>query len=286
MKNTYFTGKRKIMKKSLLYGILILLLASMGQQAFGMKNFAKKAAIGSIGLGYAYFVGSAINNWSLPKKGEITLNEKTHADILNIVHEAYPELKNRFIKVVNVPKWSWATNWRLDADYIYAPYTDQEWKDAYNDNQKQPLIKESILHEASHILYHDNKTNLGKFLLPPLMAAQLYKTKKFRGPIALYIGYRALETHLLKRWQEYRADQDAIKRAQDPRILRAASKEAATIAENILELDFLPRLIINTLLLLDPHPSPKARAKYFAEAAQKLEEKQAQEKIKNGVSHD
>ena len=73
-------------------------------------------------------------------------------------------------------------------------------------------------------------------------------------------------------WREYQADQEAIKSTQDPNELRLISSTLSNLPTH--KPSTLKEKIAN---LLDPHPDKNTRAKYFAEAAQKLEEKQAQQ---------
>ena len=118
-------------KQSIFYGLIFLFLATMGQEAFAMKGFSQKASnyfrIGMKGLNYAGVIGLPtyiISKIDIIKK-EIKEIDKTptliqssenlasssiaetEKYILNVLHTAYPELKNTRIKVVNLPCKAW-----------------------------------------------------------------------------------------------------------------------------------------------------------------------------------
>ncbi len=336
-------------KQSLFYGLLFLLLASMGQETFAMKwtkqQWANGFRLGMKTLNYAGVMGCAA--YFLRKKyyetdakiyiakgctARVKLLE-TEKYVLNILHRTYPELKNTPIKVVYSPfrDLPWSTCFHNGTHYLLVPCTDPDLQKAISYNNAGTLYRgyiaftnslvsmigvsipvfelsgsamtpttldawnQIIMHEGSHILRNDDKnTNRLIFLLP---AAVIYGMNKVKttlgftsflsthpviGNLVKGLGYIpslpiklatcALFLIPYKNWCEYRADQDAIKHSQNPKELRAIS----SLHEN-LPTEQPSNLREKVQMLLDPHPADKTRAAYYAEAAQKLEEKQAQQ---------
>ena len=58
-------------KQPLLYGLIFLVLASLGQETVAMKVSTKKTALV---LGFTSLIGLAIKLKMRPNKGEVTLN--------------------------------------------------------------------------------------------------------------------------------------------------------------------------------------------------------------------
>ncbi len=153
-----------------------------------------------------------------------------------------------------------------------------------------------ILHEGSHILHRDNTTINALTNISPFIA--LYTTEKIKQRLNIHIlstrpilgtllkgagyvpsfGLKVLLTYALliypyRYWCEYRADQDAIQRSQDPALLHAA----ATWFGNIRQSEFEHLPVLTKILHFydyDVHPAHQRRAKYLKKAAEKLEEKQ------------
>lgn len=168
----------------------------------------------------------------------------------------------------------------------------------------------SMLHEGSHILHNDNQhATLFKYLIPPAVLYGTYKAKTSLGlatllkkqpadnvlrglgyigslPLKLWVSFLLL--YACRYWYEYRSDQDAIKRSQNPADLRAKSILFAKLAvldssNTSCQIMHVYRNIFRQPLslsraqlasLLDPHPAYATRAKYFKEAAERLEAQQ------------
>ncbi len=162
----------------------------------------------------------------------------------------------------------------------------------------------TLLHEASHILHNDYRNKMLLSFVAPLAA--IYGAEKLKRTvnlpavlsnrltlqnIAKGLGYipslpaKLLASTLLclpyAYWSEYRADQDEIKRARELSIFKAEINYLQQVPE---EKSLTLATKINNFL--DPHLASRTRAKYFVEAAQKLEEKQTQELTQNGINHD
>ncbi len=168
----------------------------------------------------------------------------------------------------------------------------------------------SMLHEGSHILHNDSQHSaLLKYMIPATVLYGTYKAKTSLGLTVLlknqpadnvlrglgYIGSLPLKLivsclllHACRYWHEYRSDQDAIKRSQNPADLHAKSTLFAHLSStdssascqikhlcNNLHIQPLSETRAQLASLLDPHPTNATRAYYFAKAAQRLEEKQA-----------
>ncbi len=305
------------MKQSPFYGLIFLLLASMGQETFAMKwtkqQWANGFRLGMKTLNYAGVMGLPtyiISKIDIIKKQikeidktpatvQASLNPasssiaETEKYILNVLHTAYPELKNIPIKVINLPCKAWATCPHKGTHYFATPCTDQDLKTATSTTLS--LWNVIIRHEGSHILHNDKKNGDLIAIIAP--AAIIYGSNKMKatlgltslfskslvaGDIIKALGYipsfplKLIASIAIWRtfweWREYQADQEAIKRTQDPNELRLVSSILLNLPTQ--KPANLKGKIAN---LLDPHPAKNTRAKYFAEAAQKLEEKQAQQ---------
>ena len=122
------------------------------------------------------------------------------------------------------------------------------------------------MHEASHILRHDNKQSGIPFLV-----SLFCLSKKIKTSLSLNATTILLHQFVLMPWQEYR-DEDVIKRAKNPEMLRAKSRYFANLGSQDTNAMTLTEKIKH---FCDPHPAHKTRATYFAEAAEKLEAQKA-----------
>ncbi len=313
-------------------------MASLGQEAVAMK-YANGFRLGMKSLHYAVLIGyPAYRTYKKIQETEISakatvVEPNVEKFVLDTLHEAYPELKNRTIKVVTVPNIQFAAGTTPRTYYIIVPnrlndrelesalkYKEKNWyRLSYKECEEKakehnltvhellalakldgiaidPLTFDSwkglILHEGSHLLHHDNRTDVVVVTTAP--AITLLGTEKLKKALGLHsvfsnrpilgniikgLGYIpslplkviasiCLLTGPAKYWSEYRADQDTIKRTQDPEILKTLSMWLDNLPEQ--DTSDLPAKI---KLMADPHPRHKTRAKYFAQAAQKLEEK-------------
>ncbi|MGE0010188.1 MAG: hypothetical protein AB7F19_06660 [Candidatus Babeliales bacterium] len=152
------------------------------------------------------------------------------------------------------------------------------------------LWKGTLLHEGSHLLHKDARTRIA--ILGTSVLVALYTTEKLKSYFDIHtlasdptivdtvlhglahipsllgkIGITAVCNAAWTYWQEYRADQDSIKRTRDPEILKARSEYFNALSEH----DHSPAQVVTDIM--DPHPSHTTRAKYFARAAQQLETK-------------
>ncbi len=299
-----------IKKQALFYGLIFLLLASLGQQAHAMK-WANGFRLGMKGLNYASTIALPVyllNQVDIIKK---QINEvansptqpalniasdstiETEKYILNVLHTAYPELKNTPIKVVNLRCKAWATCPHNGTHYFATPFTDKDLQTASPDT----LAKSNVIirHEGAHILHNDRRNvDLIALIAPAAILFGLNKMKETLGLTSLFsqntvagniikgLGYipslpikiiASLSIwHPFLYWREYQADQEAIKRTQDPKELRLISSTFSNMPTH--KPASLKEKIVS---YIDPHPNKDARAKYYAEAAQRLEEKQAQQ---------
>ncbi len=331
------------MKKSLLYGIIVLVLASLSQEAVAMKwangfrlgmKTAQYGALIATPMYLTYKLTGTLTPF-IDNNIIVTVEPEVEKFVLNTLHESYPELKDRTVRVIKYPKGAYQSTFAAAEDantsYICVPVSlnnaelelaqqfkseglqrmsDEEFeaKSKQANFKKHQLMamaqfqgvavdantldiwRETIRHEGSHILHHDILKNHFALLSAPIVG--LYGTEKIKNLLGLktlfsnrpilgnllkgfgYIpsfplkiaAYYLLLAKPAKYWAEYRADQDAIKRTQDPAEIKAQANAWANLPEH-------PPV----LKIIDPHPEHKARAKYFAEAAQKLEEKQAQQ---------
>lgn len=335
-----------IKKQSIFYGLLILLLASLGQQAIAMK-WANGFRLGMKGLNYGGTLLGA--NYLVEKdkskfaKISRSVNEESENHVLDVVHNAYPELKNRPIKVVSSPI-NWAGMSVNNTDHIFVNTEDKEIVKAKEYKKKntakeltKELIKDAaaykatipemvalceisgiamkpttidawngiILHEASHILHKDDASRrkyLGIIPIALLATTEAVKTKLglhtllsthsvgvnflkgigYISSLPIKIGLTLYLLNPLQYLQEYRADQDVIERVQNPEVLKAMSNLFESLPDQKHTKPTIRQKIEN---LIPTHPSWKTRAKYFAEAAEKLEQKQAQLN-QNGAVHD
>ncbi|MGE0010189.1 MAG: hypothetical protein AB7F19_06665 [Candidatus Babeliales bacterium] len=150
-----------------------------------------------------------------------------------------------------------------------------------------------LLHEGSHILHYDPSTVynptphilvlLGTEKIKKIVGLTSLKYPKnitannmIRGigsivSLPLKVAACGLLISTWRYWHEYRADQDAIKRTQNPNLLKAISSNFATLPQPCPVT--IPEKI--NYYLGDSHLNFKTRAQYFADAAQKLEKKQA-----------
>lgn len=145
-----------------------------------------------------------------------------------------------------------------------------------------------LLHEGSHLYHKDSRTRIALLGVSVLVA--LYATKKIKdyldvstiasdptftnliveglAQIPSLIGKISL-TGLMNAawtyWQEYRADQDSIARAQDVNILKARGEFFESLPDTSHTLEHVIKDI------MDPHPSNTTRAAYFNKAAQERE---------------
>lgn len=168
-----------------------------------------------------------------------------------------------------------------------------------------PLWKGSIVHEASHLVHDEPSYGHHINLLCAAFASQagmgytgklmskiplVVKTAKKIGQFKLHIAQgivaalllplkfklRDIATFPYKKFCEYRADQEVIKRSSDPRVLEANASGYKAIDEVVLALEkrdnprlgFLLKRFPQLVELLDPHPRPSVRSTYFAKAAE------------------
>ncbi len=343
-------------KQTPLYGLIFLLLASIGQETFAMKGFGQKASnyfrFGMKYLNYAGVLGyypyihmrnkQGIEN---ELKGAQTLNAKSETYFFEVLYRAYPDLEHKQIKIVRVPGQSWATVEHNNTNHLNIPCDDSELEKAIQysktNTQKydtadlktfaenwyqtipQYIISQencgqamtshtldrwhgAVLHEGSHIQHDDTqRKKLIESAVPMILtvcAAPFKKTLTFgaflsQRPITANIlrgiGYipslsaKLIVAYLCKHaydcWQEYRADQDSIKCASNAQMLWEMSKQYAANPDTDLDISTKIALLLDPHdlpekieYLMDPHPTHQARAKYFAKAAQRLEEKQMQ----------
>lgn len=327
-------------KQSIFNGIIFLLLASIGQESFGMKwtreQWANCFRIGMKYLNYAGVLGYypyTMQNINKNRDAMLAraqnLNVQSECYILNTIYRAYPDLQNKTIKIVRLPGQSWGTIKQSNTDYLFVPCDDQELEKAihynktntqrYHDAMFQKVaaaLKTSmpdyvissenlgiamtaftlhrwhgaLLHEGSHIQHNDNEHGRLINLTAPLLVT--YGTESLKKALCLHtflpnktvttnvlkgIGYipslpaklflSYLCAHAHNSWKEYRADQDLIKHAKNADLLAAISAEYSLWS-------YKPTLAGKIAKFRDPHPANETRAKYFAKAAQKLENEQ------------
>ncbi|MGE0010190.1 MAG: M48 family metalloprotease [Candidatus Babeliales bacterium] len=349
--------------KSPFYAILFLLIITC-QEAHAMKGFGHKAShgfrlgmqalsIAAVAGCYAYehkLGASLFSDYLANNPHEHKLGAESKEYILSTMRDAYPELKDRDIKVVHAPFTSWAAVLHNNQDYLVAPCSDKDLISALTYNrlntsrytpekleligqdygmsipeyiamceaegtamtaQTLPLWTGSLLHEASHIAHNDCRnrnrlcntlplfviagssilkraTGLGNLLQKPTLTNNILKGLGYIPSTPLKIACCMILRWPFDNWREYAADQNAIEKTQDPRVLKAMSNFFEQMhyvnerAEKTQDLTLFAKL----MMLRNPHPAFKTRAKYFADAAQKLEEKQAHEMNKVEISHD
>ena len=117
-------------KQSLFYGLIFLVLASLGQEAVAMKGFGQKASnyfrLGMKTLNYAGVIGYSAYELNNDKKKvrdqqfiENKFDEATEKEVLNLLRNAYPELKDRQIHIVHQNEIKWWTTQFNGTDYLF-----------------------------------------------------------------------------------------------------------------------------------------------------------------------
>lgn len=147
-----------------------------------------------------------------------------------------------------------------------------------------------LKHEGSHMVHDDDSATRRALKSLPLFV--LYGTEKIKnlqllktvtmhpllnnnivkgiGSLASLPLKLAAVAYLitpLRYWQEYRADQDAIKHTPNAKMLNAMAHMYANAPEFVPN----PGLVSYFLSLIHTHPSNKTRAAYFKKAAERLE---------------
>lgn len=145
-------------KVSLFYGFIFLLLGTIGQETFAMKGFGQKASnyfrLGMKSLNHAtlmalpmYLGYKKFQNPPSPLKDPeaTTVEPEIEKFVLNTCFEAYPELKNRTIKVLQSPNSTFAAGVSTDGSYITVPkhLKNNELEDAI-------ILKEKKFYRSSY----------------------------------------------------------------------------------------------------------------------------------------
>lgn len=238
-------------------------------------------------------------------------DDKSQKFIEDIIKKNYPELKDRTINIILDENQSFAATKYDGVNYLVVPFNDTQLEQAIEKKatrQKYPTLAHTlrindhllnddetialleyrgvamtgqtldiwhgnILHECSHISNNDTTVRLAANIAPAyaiIIASNLIKRKLALIPVTIALCQTPLA---VARWQEYRADQDAIKRATNPEILIAMGNWFArfpvipptNLAEQIQQ-------------LRKPHPENATRAAYLTKASQELKIKQAAQK--------
>lgn len=125
-------------------------------------------------------------------------------------------------------------------------------------------------HEGAHLLYRDTRMGMEDAL------SQLKKTKKLSKRQLVESLEQIIPLNKVQCLQEYRADQEVIKRVKSAAVLRALSVHF----HNLHLFDQFSQICVEETLaeridsVFAPHPALLDRAHYFAHAALELQKKQ------------
>lgn len=125
-------------------------------------------------------------------------------------------------------------------------------------------------HEGAHLLYRDSRMSIEDTLY------QLKKTKKLSKRQLVDVLEQTIPFHKVHCLQEYRADQEVIKRVKNPAVLKALS----VYFHNLHSFGQFSQICAEETLaeridsVFAPHPALLDRAAYFAYAAKELQKKQ------------